>query len=202
MQPDPDYKRRDRRLPGILARLFRSGSGNNRVIAGAIYDRIVAAARQPHFYAVWNVPDTPLGRFEMLSLHLFLALHRLKGAGPAADALGQEVTDAFFRDVDHSLRELGIGDMGIPKRMKKLARMFYGRATSYGAAIDSEDVNALAAALRRNVVPEDGEWQQAHELAGHVFHAGRVLDDQPIDEILAGRIAFPVPETAAAGARQ
>ena len=85
------------------------------------------------------MPDTPLGRYEMLALHMFLFLHRMRGEVGTAAAVAQEVTDTFFLDVDHSLRELGIGDVGVPKRVKKLARMFYGRAAAYGEALDAGD---------------------------------------------------------------
>lgn len=93
-------------------------------------DRGGGAAKR--FYAQFQVPDTPLGRYEMLSLHIFLALHRMRGENRALADLAQEIADEFFKDVDHSLRELGIGDQGVPKRMKKLARMFYGRVAAYG----------------------------------------------------------------------
>ena len=92
----------------------------NRAVTERLYEEIVAAARQPALYAAYNVPDTPLGRYEMLSLHLFLVLHRLRQEEGAAKEVAQQLTDEFFQDVDHSLRELGIGDHGIPRRVKKL----------------------------------------------------------------------------------
>lgn len=183
----------------MFNRLFRSNRSANRLIAEAIYDQIVAAARQPLPYAQWNVPDTPLGRFEMLALHLFLVLHRLRGEGAAADALGQELADTFFLDVDHSLREFGIGDMGIPKRMKKLARMFYGRATSYGGAIDADDPTALAAALARNVMPGTDDWAGSGPLAGYAIAADKALRGQRTGDLLAGKVTFPAPSSPPAG---
>ncbi len=111
----------------MFQRLFGQRHAN-RTITDALYRQIVAAARQPLFYSAWNVPDTPLGRFEMLSVHMFLFLHRMRREEGASREIAQVLTDEFFRDVEHSLRELGIGDLGVPKRMKKLARMFYGRA--------------------------------------------------------------------------
>lgn len=175
----------------MFQRLLRPRRNPNREVIEALYARIVAAARQPHLYDAWSVPDTPLGRFEMLALHMFLVLHRLRGEGEAAHALAQDLTDAFFLEVDHSLRELGIGDMGIPRRMKRLARMFYGRAASYGADVDAGDRAALAAALARNVRPEDAAWQHAAALADHVLSAHRGLAAQQTAALLAGRIAIP-----------
>jgi cytochrome b pre-mRNA-processing protein 3 len=175
----------------MFKQFFSQARKNNRAIADTVYGQIVAAARQQTPYSDWNVPDTPLGRFEMLSLHLFLFLHRIKGEGEAADALGQELADAFFLDVDHSLRELGIGDMGIPKRMKTLSRMFYGRATSYGRAIDAGDADELAAALARNVRPDQAEWPEALSLAQYALESHRSLAAEDLNTLLAGKVEFP-----------
>lgn len=176
----------------MLKQFLGIGRKSARHTADRLYEQIVAAARQPVPYSEWNIPDTALGRYEMLALHVFLALHRLR-AEPAAEDVAQELTDAFFLDVDHSLRELGIGDMGIPKRMKKLARMFYGRAASYGEAIDRADPVALAAALRRNVMPDAEAWDGAAPLGGYVMEAWSALAAQPLDGLLAGEIRFPAP---------
>lgn len=174
----------------MFKRLFNTEKRANRAIADTLYAQIVAMARQPVLYSDWEVPDTPLGRFEMVSLAIFLFLHRIKGQGTAADALGQELTDTFFLDVDHSLRELGIGDMGVPKRMKKLARMYFGRTVSYEAAINADNVDDLAEALRRNVNPERTGWPQSRQLARYAIDVSRQLAAMPLDELLAGRWAF------------
>lgn len=171
--------------------LFSPARAANRRIADDLYAAIVAAARQEWLYSRWDVPDSPLGRFEMLSLHMVLFQRRLREKGDAARGLSQTLIDEFFRDVEHSLRELGIGDIGVPKRMKKLASMFYGRAASYVEAIEANDEDALASALCRNVRPADGAWPQAKALARYVVSAARALEAQPLEDILAGRIAFP-----------
>jgi cytochrome b pre-mRNA-processing protein 3 len=175
----------------IFQRWFGRGPSANRTVVDALYERIVAAARQPVLYSEWEVPDTPLGRFEMISLHLFLLMHRVRGeGGPIAD-VAQTLTDEFFADVDSSVRELGIGDAGVPKRVKKLAKMFYGRAASYGEALDRADRQALVAALSRNIRPDLAGWPGAEPLADHVVAASVSLAAQPTEEFLAGRIAFP-----------
>ncbi len=181
----------------MFKHLFGSVRRANEAIAVTIYDEIVAAARQPVYFAKLNVPDTPLGRYEMLSLHMFLFLHRMKGEESAAGQLAQSVTDMFFQDLDHSLRELGIGDVGVPKRMKKLTKMFYGRAIAYGEALDNDDIEALAAALARNIMPDLETWPEACELANRVQALMVNLQDQSSDEILAGRLnLLPVSELA------
>jgi cytochrome b pre-mRNA-processing protein 3 len=178
----------------MLRRLFGKRSRANRAITDSVYAGIVTAARQAEFYSHAEVPDTPLGRFEMLCLHLFLLLHRLRGLEGAAAELAQDVTDVFIEDIDHSLRELGIGDIGIPRRVKKLARMFYGRAHAYGEALDRGDMTALAGALHRNIQPDRPDWPQAQALAQYAAAASRHLADQPVDLILRGKVEFAAPE--------
>ncbi|WP_353640869.1 ubiquinol-cytochrome C chaperone family protein [Mesorhizobium sp. WSM2239] len=178
----------------MFKRLFGGDRNANRAITDALYGEIVAAARQPAFYSDWNVPDTPLGRFEMLSLHMFLFQHRLRGEAGVSREIAQELTDDFFTDLDHSLRELGIGDAGVPKRMKKLARMFYGRTKSYDDALEAGDRTLLAAALARNVRPDAGDWPEADALAGYVIEAVGALARQPSEAIHGGAIGFPAPQ--------
>ncbi|RWD92772.1 ubiquinol-cytochrome C chaperone family protein [Mesorhizobium sp.] len=180
----------------MFQRLFGRERHANRAITEALYAQIVAAARQTVFYSDWNVPDTPLGRFEMLSLHMFLFQHRLRGEGGAAAEIAQVLIDEFFLDVEHSLRELGISDVGVPKRMKKLARMFYGRTAAYDDALRDDDRVALAAALARNVRPDVGEWPEAPLLASYVSEASRQLAMQPTESFVAGTVAFPVAGAA------
>lgn len=175
----------------MLSRLFGRKRQVSEEILIRTYEAIVAAARQPVLFSNWQVPDTPLGRFESLSLHMILFLHRTKAAGPQLKALGQEVVEEFFKDVDHSLRELGIGDTSVPKRMKKLARMFYGRAAAYDVALDAKDEAPLAKALERNMFPDGPEWPQAENLARHALEASAMLAQATDADILAGSIGFP-----------
>lgn len=175
----------------MFQRMFRRDP--NRKIVEALYASIVAAARREHYFSQWQVPDTPLGRFEMISLQMFLVQHRLRGETGTARDVAQSLIDDFFTDVDHSLRELGIGDLGVPKRMKKLARMFYGRTVSYGEAIDAGDRAALAAALARNIRPDSADWPHAAALADHVLVSVEGLRATPTEAILRGDLHFAVP---------
>ncbi len=157
------------------------------------YETIVAAARQPLLYSHWKVPDSALGRFESLSLHMILFLHRTKSASESTKALAQEVVEEFFKDVDHSLRELGIADAGVPKRMKKLAKMFYGRAASYDAALKEDDRLAMQGALTRNIRPDVSDWPDVEKLANHVFKVDMALAEQADSVIESGNLHFPMP---------
>lgn len=174
----------------MFQRLFGRERRANRAITDALYGRIVAAARQETFYSTWQVPDTPLGRFEMLSLVMLLFQHRLRGQGASAREVAQVLIDEFFTDVEHSLRELGISDPGVPKRIKRLAKMFYGRTAAYSDALDRTDAADLAAALARNVRPDAADWPQAADLAAYAFRVEKSLAAQPVADICAGRITF------------
>ncbi len=175
----------------MFQRLFGRERNANRAVTEALYERIVAAARQTVLYSEWAVPDTPLGRFEMLSLAMLLFQHRLRGEGGTAGEIAQVLIDEFFTDVEHSLRELGISDPGVPKRMKRLARMFYGRTAAYTDALDRGDVGAMALALARNVRPDAGAWPEATRLANYAFAAQRTLAAQPVEAICTGTLAYP-----------
>jgi cytochrome b pre-mRNA-processing protein 3 len=175
----------------MFQRLFGRAPAFSRDVTDALYEQIVAAARQPVLYSDWNVPDTPLGRFEMLSLHMLLVQHRLRPEQEAFGEIAQVLIDQFFTDLDHSLRELGIGDLGVPKRIKKLAKMFYGRTASYAEALDRDDRAALSAALARNVRPGVEDWAEAPALAAYAMQARDGLDAQPASAILTGKVTFP-----------
>ena len=174
----------------MLRKLFGRSENAGRTAAISLYEQIVAAARQPAFYAHWNVPDTPLGRFEMLSVHMLLFLHRIRGEAGDLQRIGQILTDEFFLDVDHSLRELGISDVGVPKRIKKLARMFYGRAKSYSEALDNGDQVALAAAIARNVRPGVTDWAETRAIAAYMQRASQYLATQPLTAFAEGQVRF------------
>ncbi|MDP2118944.1 MAG: ubiquinol-cytochrome C chaperone family protein [Hoeflea sp.] len=174
--------------------LFKRKKANQALVEQQ-YERLTSAARSAVFYEAMDVPDTVMGRFEMISVHLLLYLRRTNSAGPAANGIAQDIVDAFFEDVDHSIRELGVGDLGVPKRMKKFARMFYGRAQSYGQALDAGDGAALAEALRRNIHPEQTETAPSmRALADWMTRTARELEDIPEDVLAAGRLVFPAAE--------
>jgi cytochrome b pre-mRNA-processing protein 3 len=175
----------------MLSRLFSRKRSVSEDILIRTYEAIVAAARQSQLFSDWKIPDTPLGRFESLSLHMILFLHRTKTAGPALKGLGQEVVEEFFKDVDHSLRELGIGDTSVPKRMKKLARMFYGRVAAYDAALEAVDEVEFAKALERNIFPDGPAWAHAGDMARYALISARDLAAQDDAGILSGTLSYP-----------
>lgn len=157
-------------------------------VAESLYGAIVASARQEKFYAEWGVPDTIDGRFDMISLHLFLLLERLKGEGPAVEKTRQSLTDAFFLDMDRSLREMGVGDLSVGKKVRKMAEAFYGRVKAYAVALERGD--GLEDALRRNFHPGDDE-ASVSALANWVIETQDNLRRQAVADIMSGRVVFP-----------
>lgn len=167
---------------------------HNRTIVERQYAALTAMARQPGFYADLDVPDTVMGRFEMLSAVMILFFRRTRSSETSGQEIAQEIVDAFFQDIDYSIRELGIGDNGVPKRMKKLAGMFYGRLESYAAAMDRNDREALAQALRRNIYPEPRDDAPAMlGLADWMMTAEAHLSAVSEAEIATGSASLPAP---------
>ena len=159
-----------------------------------LYGAIVAQGRKPAFYAEYGVADTPEGRFDMILLHLILFVRRLRRESAPIRALGQGVFDLFCRDMDHSFREMGIGDLAVPKHMRRVAEAFYGRATAYDAAIEGAHEDRLTAVLARNIFPQSaGASGAARRLARYVRGALDALDRQEAEDFVQARVSFPDP---------
>ncbi len=134
---------------------------------------VTQISRQPGLYGPERAPDTLDGRLEVMILHAVLALRRLQ-ADPALAPLGQAFTDQLFRHFDAGLREDGVGDMAVPKRMNKIAARFYGRLEAYTAALASDDRSALAEALFRNALAGDSaRLAFAATLSAYAVDTGR-----------------------------
>lgn len=163
-------------------------------IAESLYRAAVTQARRSNFYVECCVPDTVDGRFELIALHVFLVLHRLKGGGEAADRLGQALFDLMFADMDRNLREMGAGDLGVGPRVKSMARAFYGRIAAYQDGL-AAGAGALDAALRRNLygtIPSPGDTAVA-AMADYLRRGVAQLEAATIDDLLTGRATFPEP---------
>jgi cytochrome b pre-mRNA-processing protein 3 len=159
-----------------------------------LYGTAVSAARQPYFFAALGVLDTLDGRFDLVGLHVALLIRRLhRDADPRGAALAQAVFDAMFADMDTNLREMGVGDMSIAKRVKRMWEAFHGRAQAYEAPLDAGDREALAVALARNVWRGAAEVAEAAplRLAEIVIAADAALAAQTLDDLLRGQVRFP-----------
>lgn len=134
---------------------FGRRAAEGRLVA-AMHTAIVEASRDPALYGERGLPDTVEGRFESLTLHALLVLRRLRQLPAPADVVAQALVDAVFAHLEIALREMGVGDFGVPKRMKKLAEAFYHRTDRYSAALDARSAQALSRELaeRLGVGPE------------------------------------------------
>jgi len=173
----------------MIFQLFRRTRQDESI--ASLYGTIVAQARTQAFYQNFGVSDTANGRLEMILLHTVLLLRRLEPE-PATGPLAQAVFDLFCQDMDDNLREMGVGDLGVPRAMQRIGEAFYGRQAAYRAALDSDDPQALVEALRRNVL--DGfQGANAARLAEYVRAAMQALAAQDIAGLRAGKLGFPDP---------
>jgi cytochrome b pre-mRNA-processing protein 3 len=177
----------------ILKKFFRQDPFKE--TASTLYAAIMAQARQPVFYTDYGVPDTPEGRYELLILHAFLVFHRLKSTQEKTRETGQAVFDLMFTDIEMSLRETGVGDMGIPHRVKALAKAFYGRAAAYDEALEQEGSGKLRDAIARNFVNDGDETgPDVKRLRAYLLESVEMLAAQATDQIISGTIHFPAAD--------
>ena len=175
----------------ILDRLFRRNACD--APARSLYQRVVEQARRPEFYRRRGVPDTLDGRFELIALHVFLVLHRLKRDHPGSADLAQALFDTLFMDLDQSLRELGAGDLGVGRRVKLMAQGLYGRIAAYETGLRGPD-DELEAALTRNlygtVQPDLGS---VRAMAEYLRREASALARRDLARLTAGELAFGAP---------
>lgn len=174
----------------MILRFFRSDP--RRAAIDQLHERIAAASRRHALYAALGVPDSLDGRFEALALHMILVVRRLGRLPPPADEVSQELVDSIFSHLDVALREMGVGDLTVPKRIKTLAASFYGRVQAYGRPLDAGDAGALAEAIGRNVT---GDATNAQRLSAYAIEAEALLEGQDLDSLLRDGPRFPsLPE--------
>lgn len=179
----------------MLKRLFKKDPLDEP--ARTLYARIVDQARQPAFYRHLGVPDSLDGRFELVILHVFLALRRLRSAGTDSTDFGQHLFDVMFQDMDQCLREIGVGDTGVSIRIKRMVEGFYGRVAAYDSGLDNTD-DTLEEALTRNlygtVTPRQADLDA---VAAYIRREVAALDGQDPADLCAGQVRFGTPPVSA-----
>ena len=187
-----------------LRRLGPDAAGRaRREVAARLYRDLVKQARRPEFYRDLGVPDTPEGRFEMVGLHVALVVRRLGTEGAPGGALGQELFDLMFADMDESLRHIGIGELSVGKHVKRLAGNFYARLVALDEALAPAPRAPLAPMLRTNVYhggPAPSP-RQVDALVSYLLTAEAALRAQASEHLLAGRVDWaplggPTSETS------
>jgi cytochrome b pre-mRNA-processing protein 3 len=167
----------------MILSLFRKKTPTEPVFA--VYRAIVAQSRRPVFYAEWQVPDTVTGRFDMISLHLALLFRRLRSGDAEVREFSQAVFDLFFQDMDRSLREMGAGDLAVPKKVQKMGGLFYGLLSAINDALDRDDIAQLTVVLERNIYA-GASAPEARQLAEYIEAEAKRLDAQPVEAIVSG----------------
>jgi cytochrome b pre-mRNA-processing protein 3 len=174
------------------------GRSRRKDTADRLYRNLVEQARRPVFYTDFGVADTVEGRFDLLALHVALAMRRLKRADAAnaseAKALTQALVDLMFADMDVNLRETGVSDISIGRKVRKLAEALYGRLSVYDAALGMGDPSArietMAQALSRNLYRTVALHPAADRMAYYAFDLDAALKTQADAALLKGEIAF------------
>ena len=166
--------------------------GNRRRTARSLYGSIVAQSRSSGLYATWGVPDTPEGRFEVIALHLVLVLRRLAHEGEQGSALGRALTEAFVVDLDDTLREMTVGDLAVPRHVKRAVAVLHDRYSTYGAALAAPQDSLLAAAVAQRLgILSGAEGLDASAICAYIREVAQALEHQPGAQILAGEITWP-----------
>lgn len=173
-------------------------SGRDGDAAHALYVAAVSQARRPAFYTELGVPDTVDGRFDMIALMTYLILRRLKAEGEKARRLNQKLFDLMFADMDRNLREMGVGDLSVGRKVKELATLFYGRVSAYETGL-AGDGDALDEALRRNLYRKSApSGAELAAMAAYLRAEAARSESWTFVDLKAGRIEFGHPVAAAA----
>ena len=164
---------------------------NRRRTARSLYGSIVTQARSSGLYAAWGVPDTREGRFEVIVLHLVLVLRRLAREGERGSTLGQALTEAFVVDLDDTLREMTVGDLAVPRHVKRAIAVLHERYSTYGNALATPQDNLLAAAVAQRLGTLSGaEGLDAPRICAYIREVAQALELQPGAQILAGDLTW------------
>jgi len=175
----------------LLDRLFRPKPAVT--MGRALYAQVVEQARNPALYEALACPDTVEGRFELYTLHVMLVLERLRAGGERAGELSQALFDTYLKGLDDGLREMGVGDLAVGRKMRRLGEAFYGRGKSYDAALaELPETQALTGLIARTVY-EGADAARAPELTAYVLRQRGALAAEPIERLLAGEIEWGRP---------
>jgi len=183
----------------IFSRFFKEDDA--RAAGRTLYESAVIQARSTVFYADLAVPDTLDGRFENILLHVWLVLRRIRmddATTERHDKVAQAVFDSMITDMDRSLREMGVGDLRVGKRVKAMAQAFYGHVKAYDDGINADDNQVLSATLLRNLYGTSEKDQSELDtavgtMANYVRQEANNLENQPLEQLISGEVTFGTP---------
>lgn len=163
-----------------------------REAAEKIYDAIVAQSRNPVFYVRCGVPDTLSGRFDMLVIHMFIVMHNLRMGDNEGKLLGKEIIEAFVREMDSMVRDLGIANIYVAQEVRKIADLFYKQLIIYTTAVENRNKRSLSEAIWKSFQSGDDTANVAADvIADYVFHALENMREMPLNLLLQGNLEFP-----------
>jgi len=163
----------------------------NRDVIERLYKAVVEQSRSVTFYQTIGVPDTLEGRFELLTLHMTLISRRLKALPSPGPDMSQDLVDLTFAQFETALREIGVGDISIPKRMKVMASAYLGRASAYDEALRKNEAGLLAEALARNLFGNAEKPSNAVEkVTNYVIQSSQVLENAVIGDFYSAKLPF------------
>jgi cytochrome b pre-mRNA-processing protein 3 len=175
--------------------MFRwfAGRAARKDAAERIYDAIVAQSRNPAFYLRCGVPDTLSGRFDMLVIHMFVVLQILKLGGREGQLLAQEIVEAFIREMDTMVRDLGVSDRNVPKEVRKIAQLFYGQLLAYSSAVQRGEAKGLANEVWKSFQSGEGSNPSigADTISNYMRQSIKNIQEMPLNMLLQGNIRFP-----------
>jgi cytochrome b pre-mRNA-processing protein 3 len=166
----------------MLQNLFRPRTRER--LGLPLYELAVRQARDPRFYTGLGVADRIDARFELYTLHVLLLVMRLRDEGPRGAEAGQDLFNTYVSALDHALRELGVGDISVGKKMRKLGEALYGRMTAYEGPLREGDIEALSAGLARNVL-ESGDAANGEALARYAVVSRARMARQPFETVVS-----------------
>lgn len=167
--------------------------------AHKLYSELVHHARYPLYYDHLGVPDTPEGRFEILALHVGLAIRRLGQGGDEARASAQALFDLMMADLDMNLRELGVGDLSVGKQVKRLASQFYARLDVLNKAFDEDNHELLRPMLATNAYNGGATPSAANlnRMINLLASLERSFSRHDVEDVKSGRIVLPAESALA-----
>jgi cytochrome b pre-mRNA-processing protein 3 len=177
---------------GMMSRWFWPVPRQDRI--ASLYGMIVAQGRAPEFYELYGAPDTVTGHLEMVMLHAYVVLRRLRGETGRTRRLAQGLFDAFCQDMDDSMREMGVGDLAVPRKMRRIGQAFYERQAAYDRALAQPQNGALTALIRRNLFPAAAHAVGPERLATYIRATVAQLDCQV--DFDRGALEFADPRQA------
>jgi len=174
----------------MFAKLFKKPSTVE--VPQQIYGSLMAQSRSEFLYQDFKVPDTVMGRFDMLAMHVYLVARRFRAESETVfQTLNQDVFDIFVADIERALRELGIGDTTVPKRKKKMVRSFYGQIEDFDSLIAEKNIEKLAEASKARYLNDVNE-SNSNALAQYMLKTEEILAKQSSADLLKGKISFEV----------